>query len=76
MMNGTTHAALVVLSADTVSSVRQVGVTGEEAETLLEWAREYGIRPALDHTSPADAAHWAKNLPHVHIGPVKYIPVR
>jgi RHS repeat-associated protein len=56
------------------NQARRTGVTAREAETLLEWAREYGVQ-GLQHTSPADAAHWVGG-PHIRIGPVNHIPVR
>jgi hypothetical protein len=47
------------------------GVSMEDAKTLLEWAEEYGLKPALDHTKPP--LHWKG--PHIRIGPVNHIPV-
>ena len=63
------QAALV----DLAKWARRLGATPEEAETLLKWAEEYGLK-ALDHTGPKDAAHWVGG-PHIHIGPVSHIPV-
>ena len=48
------------------------GLTQEQAETLLKWAREYDVKPALDHI---DTDHWVGG-PHIQIGPIDHIPVR
>jgi len=48
------------------------GISPEEAETLLEWAKEYGIKPAHDHIKEP---HWG-GRPHIRIGPINHIPVR
>lgn len=47
-------------------------VTSGEAETLLEWAREYGVVPALDHRG---TTHWVGG-DHIRIGPVNHIQVK
>ncbi|MEK7449365.1 MAG: RHS repeat-associated core domain-containing protein, partial [Planctomycetota bacterium] len=52
--------------------VERRGVTKEEASTLLEWAEEYGVKPALDHIG---TTHWSGG-PHIRIGPVSHIPIR
>lgn len=60
--------ALVALARE---SLRK-GVTREEAEILKAWAREYGVRfrgPEIHPDRPF-------NLLHLHIGPVRHIPVR
>jgi hypothetical protein len=59
--------ALVVLSKE----ARRRGVTGSQAETLLNWASEVGL-PAQNHI---DTAHWIGG-PHIRVGPVNHIPVR
>ncbi len=51
-------------------------VSPENAQTLLKWANEYEIKPALNHTSLEQAAHWILNLPHIRIGPVNHIIVK
>jgi len=51
---------------------QRTGITTENAETLLEWAKEYRMEPALDHMN---ADHWIRG-PHVRIGTVNHIPVR
>lgn len=45
------------------------GVTRDQAQTLLGWAREYGLVPARDHI---DTTHWRFG-PHIEIGPVDHI---
>ena len=47
------------------------GVASEEAQALLNWAREYGVR-GLDHIN---STHWVGG-PHIAIGPYRHIPVR
>jgi hypothetical protein len=41
------------------------GVSRSQADTLLEWASEYGIK-GLDHTGVKEAAHWIGG-PHIKI---------
>ena len=48
------------------------GATKDEAKILLEWAEEYGVKPALDHTTPP----WHWRGPHIGIGPERHIPVK
>ena len=62
--------ALVALAKELARS----GATEEEANTMLQWAREYGLK-GLDHSAPADAAHWVGG-PHIHVGPIDHIPVQ
>jgi len=50
------------------------GVDSEDAKTLLDWANEYGVEPALDHTGAA--SHGWKGKDHIRIGPVNHIKVR
>lgn len=61
-------AALIDLARE----AKRAGVSAEEAKTLLEWAREYGVHPAR-----GPEIHPARNFkrPHVHVGPVDHIPV-
>jgi RHS repeat-associated protein len=67
-------------------AVRGKGICERDAQTLLEWAREYGLT-ARDDTSIDRAAHWSprdasgvarypNGVPHIHIGPINHIPVR
>lgn len=51
---------------------RRKGVTTSEAQTLLEWAVEYGVKPALNHIN---TTHWVGG-PHIRVGPVNHIRVR
>jgi hypothetical protein len=48
------------------------GQSAEDAETLLEWAAEYGV----PHHGPE--AHPERNykLPHIHIKPVDHITIK
>jgi hypothetical protein len=68
---GPNQAALVELAKE----AQRTGVSPEQAKTLIQWANEYGVRPALDHTRAADAAHWG-DRPHIRIGPTNHIPVK
>lgn len=49
------------------------GVSEDAANTLLEWAKELGLR-----TSEGIEMHPGRNfnIPHIRIGPVNHIPVR
>jgi RHS repeat-associated protein len=47
------------------------GVSLPDAQTLLQWAKEYGLRARDD----IGTSHWIGG-PHIHIGPVSHIPVR
>jgi hypothetical protein len=48
---------------------KRTGISQGEAQTLLDWAKEYNVKPALDHTSPPFHAKG----PHIRIGPVNHI---
>jgi RHS repeat-associated protein len=61
-------AALIELA----KQAKRTGVSTEDAQTLLKWAEEYGVEPALDHTIPP--LHW-DNTPHIRIGQVNHIEV-
>jgi hypothetical protein len=50
---------------------KKIGVTEEEAKTLLKWADEYGVKPALDHIN---TDHWVGGA-HIRIGSQNHIPV-
>ncbi len=53
---------------------RKGGVTPDEAETLLKWAKEKDIR--LPARGPEVHSNRNFDKPHIHIGPVNHIPVR
>lgn len=65
---GDDAAALV----DLAKEARRNGTSLSEAGTLLDWANEYGVRPALDHIN---TDHWIGGA-HIRIGPINHIPVR
>jgi hypothetical protein len=59
---------------DLAKQAKRTGVTPEQARTLIQWANEYGVRPAR-----GPEAHPARpfgSQPHIHLGPVDHIPVR
>lgn len=47
-------------------------ISASEAQTLLTWARELGLK-ALDDIKNANN-HWVGG-PHIQIGPIDHIPV-
>lgn len=49
------------------------GVNQNDAQILLNWAREYGVEPA--HIHPAHPNRNV-NYPHIRVGPINHIPVR
>ncbi len=51
---------------------RTGGVTEEEAKTLLDWAKEYGVKPAQNHIG---TDHWVGG-DHIRVGPINHIPVK
>lgn len=57
-----------------LAKAKKRGVTPDEADTLLDWAAEYGVphhgQEQHTHGSPISRA------PHIHIGPVGHIPVK
>ena len=57
---------------DLAKQAKRTGVSPADAETLLKWADEYKVRPALDHIN---TDHWVGG-PHVRVGPVNHIPVK
>jgi RHS repeat-associated protein len=62
-------AALIDLS----KQAKKTGTSTSNADTLLNWADEYNVVPALNHTTPP--LHW-DNTPHIRIGPVNHIEVK
>lgn len=60
--------ALVQLAQE----AKRRGVTNRDAQTLLDWAREHRVDPALDHIN---TTHWVGG-PHIRVGPINHIPVR
>jgi RHS repeat-associated protein len=48
------------------------GVTPDEAETIGEWAKEYGV----PFHGPEEHPDRPFNIPHIHVGPVDHIPVK
>jgi RHS repeat-associated protein len=69
LKNSDDVAALI----DLAQRANKTGVSVEDAKTLLKWADEYNVKPALNHTKPP--FHGTVG-PHVRIGPVKHIPVK
>jgi len=51
------------------------GLSKDEADALVEQARDVDVKPVHDHTSPVDAAHSVVG-PHIRVGPVNHIPVK
>jgi RHS repeat-associated protein len=65
---GEDAAALIDLAKEAARKT----INREAAETLIEWAKEYNVEPALDHI---DTDHWVGG-PHIRIGQQNHIPVR
>ena len=62
-------AALIKLA----KRAKDTGISVDDAKTLLKWAKEYNVPargPEIHPNRPK------VNFPHIHIGPVKHIPVR
>jgi uncharacterized protein RhaS with RHS repeats len=51
---------------------KRKGITQEDARTLLDWAKEHNITPAVNHIG---TDHWIGG-DHIRVGPVNHIPVR
>jgi len=51
---------------------KKTGISTDDADTLLKWADEYNVKPALDHIK---TDHWIGG-PHIRIGNQNHIPVR
>ena len=66
--NGPDANALIQLAKD----ARRYGISPQDAEILLQWAKEYNINPALDHIG---TTHWVGG-DHIRIGPINHIPVK
>jgi len=62
------QAALI----DLVKQAQRTGTSPANAQTLLQWGKEYNVTPALNHTVPP--LHW-NNTPHIRIGSVNHIMV-
>ena len=60
--------ALIQLAKD----AKRIGISPEDAETLLQWAQEYKVNPTLNHIG---TTHWVGGS-HIRIGPVNHIPVQ
>jgi hypothetical protein len=61
------QSALIELAKE----AQRTGVDREGAQTLLNWAAEYKLIPALDHIG---TWHWVGG-DHIRVGPVNHIPV-
>ena len=62
--------ALIELAKD---AENRGGVSGNDAQTLLDWANEYNIQPPAH--GPEIHPNRNFNIWHIHIGPVDHIPV-
>jgi len=51
---------------------KRKGITQEDAGTLLDWAKEHNVTPALNHIG---TDHWVGG-DHIRVGPINHIPVR
>jgi RHS repeat-associated protein len=60
--------ALIQLAKD---AQRRGGVNQQDAQTLLDWANEYGVKGRND----IGTNHWVGG-DHIHIGPVNHLPVK
>jgi hypothetical protein len=65
------QAALIELAKE----AKRTGVSADDAKTLLNWADEYGIKPALDHTG-SNAHDWGYGYDHIRIGQQNHIEVK
>jgi len=61
------QAALV----DLAKTAERTGIDRATADTLMDWAKEYGL-PARNDIG---TSHWVGG-DHIHIGPVNHIPVK
>ena len=61
--------AVIELAQD---AKKKGGMSQDEAKQLVEWAKEYGVKPAR-----GPEAHPGRNFKgtHVHVGPVSHVPV-
>jgi RHS repeat-associated protein len=50
------------------------GVNPADAQTLLDWAKEYKVKPVRGPESHPNRPHG--KTPHIHVGPVNHIPVK
>jgi hypothetical protein len=48
----------------------RTGITQDEADILLQWAKEYEMSPVRNDVG---TSHWVGG-DHIHIGPVNHIP--
>lgn len=48
------------------------GITKQDANDLLQWADEFGVKPANNHIG---TDHWVGG-DHIRIGPINHIPVK
>ena len=67
---GPNQQALVELAKE----AKRGGVTPEQARTLIQWANEYGVKPARG--PEAHPGRQFGSRPHIHVGPVNHIPVK
>jgi RHS repeat-associated protein len=54
-------------------AAKRRGVTRDEGDTLVEWAREHGLEGRGPESHPGRP--YGQN-PHYHVGPVKHIPLK
>jgi len=52
---------------------KRTGISLDDAKTLLNWADEYKMNPALNHTIPP---YHGPVGPHIRVGSVNHIPVK
>jgi GNAT superfamily N-acetyltransferase len=58
---------------DLAKAAKRTGIGRQEAQTLLNWAKEYGLPFRGPEAHPGRG--FGSN-PHIHIGPVNHIPVK
>jgi len=61
------QSALIELA----KGAQRTGITQDEADILLQWAKEYEMSPVRNDVG---TSHWVGG-DHIHIGPVNHIPV-
>ncbi len=65
------QAALIDLAKEAWKRSRTKAISKEEAEILIEWAKEYGLHWQRHPPHPERKVNW----PHIRIGPVNHIRV-
>ena len=71
IVNMARHSADEQALVELAKRAQSTGISATEADTMLQWANEIGMR----YRNDIGTSHWIGG-DHIHIGPVNHIPVK